>query len=130
LGQSLDNCFYLLRHQLPHSDVIQKKERLSAAGKNVVDAVIDYIHANGIVLGESGSNLQLGANSVNTGYQNWLIQPLELKKSAKEANATQHLGAEGSLGVFSNQLLNFGSGINANTSFSVGFLNLVLPPLS
>jgi len=50
--------------------------------------VIDNINANGIMFVQSISNLQLGAYSINTGYQNRLLIPLELKEPPKETDTT------------------------------------------
>jgi hypothetical protein len=85
--------------------------------------VIDQVNTNSIVLVQSRSNLQLGADPVNAGYQSRLFVPLEFKKPSKEPDATQDLGAEGRPGMLGNQLLSLSGSININPSFSVGLAN-------
>jgi len=48
---------------------------------------------------QSRGNLELGADTVNTGNQHRVLVPLELKETAEEADATQYLGAGGRAGV-------------------------------
>jgi hypothetical protein len=75
------------------------------------------------MLSQGSGNLQLGADSVNAGYQNRLLVALKFKKPAKEPDAGQDLRAEGRAGMLLNQLLSLGGNININPSRSVGFTN-------
>ena len=123
----MSNGCHLLRHQLAHSNVVQKEERRSTVGEDIINAMINEVNANGIVFIQSTGNFQLGAHTVNTGYQNRLLVPLEFKKPAKESNATQDLGTAGRLSLLFNQFFSSGRNININTRGGVGVLNLPYP---
>jgi hypothetical protein len=98
----LSNSLYLLWHQLAHSNVVQKEERLGTTGEDIINAMINQVNTNGIMLGQSTGNFQLGAYPIYTGYQNRLLKPLKLKESAKEAWASQDFRAMGRFGVLAN----------------------------
>ena len=53
-------------NQFPHSHIIEEKKWFGATGQDVVDAVIDDVNTDGIMLVQSVGNLQLGTYRVGT----------------------------------------------------------------
>ena len=88
LSQPLDNSLYPFRHQLAHGDVVQEEERLGAAGKDIINTVIDQVNADGIMSFQGAGDLELGTDPVSTGDQDRLLKSLKFKKAAKEPRAS------------------------------------------
>ncbi len=78
-GQSPRHRLHLPHRQLTHGDIVQKEQRLGAAGEYVIDAVVDDVHPHGIVLVQSRSQLQLGAHAVHAGHQHRPLVALQLE---------------------------------------------------
>ena len=75
------------------------------------------------MLSHGRANLQLGAHSVDAGYQDGLSVTFEFKKPAKGSEATQDLGAEGRPSLFPNQIFSFSGDINVDTGGGIGLFN-------
>jgi hypothetical protein len=71
-----------------HADVVHKEKRLRAAGKDVINTMIDQVDTYGIVPVEGTSDLQLGAHTIGAGDKNWLLILPQLKKTSEPANVT------------------------------------------
>lgn len=102
LSQPLDNSLDLFWHHLTHGNIVQKEERLGTTGKNVIDTVVNNINTDGIMSFQGIGNLELGADPINTGDQNRMIESPKFKKPAKEPGTSQNLGTEGGFGVLPN----------------------------
>ncbi len=80
------------RRQPTGGEIVEKEQRLGALHEDVVDAVIDEIDTDRVVLvGEEG-DLQLGANAIGARDEHrMLVSPaLELKQAAEGSDVRQH----------------------------------------
>jgi hypothetical protein len=86
-------------HRLGHNgiedaerDVVEKKERQRTLRENVVHAVVHEAVANGIVPTRLDRDLDLGANAIRTGHQQWLVPGRRAEQSPERAERTDGAG--------------------------------------
>ena len=77
--------------------VVQEEERRRALHRNVVDAVVYQVRADGVVNAQFERDLQLGSHAVGAGDQHWLRKFLQIqgKQPAEAANLREHMLVEG-----------------------------------
>ena len=90
--------------------IVQEEERLGALGQHIVDVQVDEVDAQGLVVAQEGSHLQLGADAVGAGYQDGVIVALKLEESGETAGAPKHLGTVGQAGESGYAVLDAGQG--------------------
>ena len=98
-----DAVNYLSRNrqiELARGKVIEKKQRLCAVGKNVVNAHGHQINADSVVARSIDGELELGAHTVGPRHQDWAAVAIEwyLEKSPKTAHTGDHARAVGGFG--------------------------------
>jgi len=106
-AHAFDKLLDDLRIKLSHRQVIEKKKRLGALHKNVIDAVIDEVAADGGVDAHGHGDFQFCADAIGAGDQHGLFPffAVERKESAEAADAAEHAGSEGAAGVMPDALL-------------------------
>src|SRR4029079_11440884 len=90
--------------QLPGREIVEKEQRLGTLHEDVVDAMIDEIDADRIVLVGEKCDLQLGADAVGTRDQHGvLVSPaLELKQTTERTDVGQHARGKSRAGKATN----------------------------
>src|SRR5579859_2347439 len=85
------------RFEFSGADVIQEKQRLRAQHRDVIDAVVHEVLANGIVPAYGEGDLQLGADAVGTGNEDRLtiFFDIQREKPAETADLAKHFAAMG-----------------------------------
>ena len=64
-----------IRRQAPGGQVVEEEERTRPLDQDVVDAMVDQVRADRVVLARRGSHLELGPHPVGTGHQDRFPQP-------------------------------------------------------
>ncbi len=97
-NQSLYNSFNPARVEFTHSDIVLEEKGRRTADKNIIDAVVNDVNADGIVLVQGNGDFHLGAYAVDMRDQHGLMVAFQLVQTAEEAYAAQDLRSEGWLG--------------------------------
>ena len=110
------------RLDLAAGQVVHEKERRGALHRNVVDAVIDQVGANGVMDVHLEGDLQLGADAVDARDQN-RVDPLRLvhgEQAAEAADFAQNAAGKGLVGEILDPLFGAVGAVNVHTSIGVG----------
>ena len=86
--------------ELAAGDVVEEEQRPGALHQHVVDAVVDDVGADAVVLAEASGQLDLGADAVGAGDEQRLVHVLQggsAEHAAEAADALEHGGAVGAL---------------------------------
>ena len=83
LCQPSDNRLHPFGNQLAHGNIVEEEQRLCAAAEDIVDAVVDQVHAYGIIPVHERGDFKLGAHAIGAGYQYRLGIALKLEQGAK-----------------------------------------------
>ena len=113
--------------QLPHGQVIQKKQRLGPLHKNVVHAVIHQVAADGRMYPHRRGYFQLCPHAVGARHQHRFLPlpPIQSKQSAESADPAKHRGSKCSARKVPDSLLRFVS--DSYVYSSVGVFHRLLP---
>lgn len=98
------------------ADVIHEKERLRALNENIVDAVVDDVLTDGIVLVHHRGNLKLGADAVSRRNEDHTLAGRNLVKAAECADPADNVGGLGG----SDHLLDGSDSIHLNINIDTG----------
>ncbi len=120
MSHPFDNAFQGLRDQLGHSNIVLEEEGSSAAGQDIVYAVVYQVHAYSIMLIQGTGNLQLCAHPIRAGGNNRLLISLELKEPTKKTEVTYDLGGKRGTCLFVRNLYYSVGSIDVHTCFSIG----------
>ncbi len=77
------------------ADVIHEKERLRTLDENIVDAVVDDVLTDGVVLVHHRGNLKLGADAVSRRNEDHTLAGRNLVKAAECADSADNVGGLG-----------------------------------
>ena len=97
LGEAAHDGLEHVRPKRGRREVVQEEERLRAADGDVVDAMVDEILADRIVLANADGDLELGADAVDGGDEHGVAERArrgEVKEPAERADLGQHAGRE------------------------------------
>ena len=94
LGEAFDDVPEDARLQLAGAEVIQEEERLRPQHRDVVDAMIDQVLADGVVAVQREGQLELGADAIHAGDQHRLpvFAHVQGEEAAEPADFAEHLG--------------------------------------
>ena len=67
--QPFHDIHHDVRQEFAGREVVEKEERARALHEDVVDAVVDQVAADGVVLADRDGDLELGAHAVDAGDQ-------------------------------------------------------------
>ena len=98
------------------ADVIHEKERLRALDENIVDAVIDDVLTDGVVLVHHRGDLKLGADAVSRRNEDHTLAGRNLVKAAECADPADNVGGLGG----SDHLLDGSDSIHLNINIDTG----------
>ena len=123
-GQTLQNLCEHRRLQLTGTDVVEEKQRTRAEHRDVVDAVVDEVLADGVVLVERDGQLELGADAVDARHEHRLAHALEIRaeQAAESARLAEHFRPVGGLELTAQPALETVAEINVHAGPGVGFL--------
>ena len=96
LGNSAHDPFGHFRVEFADSQVIHEEKRGRALHDNVVDAVIHQVAADGVVQVHLEGEFQLGADAVDAGDEDGILEFLlvDLKQAAESANFAEYVLVE------------------------------------
>src|SRR6185295_3717945 len=87
-----------LRIQLPHREIVQKKQRYGTLHRDIVNAVVDQIFAYGGMLSGHESQLELSADPVGRRHQHRIFVTLQQIAAAEAPDVGQHRRTERAAG--------------------------------
>ena len=122
VGQALDDFLGDFRLDLAGGQIVHEEERRGALHRNVVDAVIDQVGADGVMDVHLEGDFQLGAHPVHAGDQN-RVRPLHLvhrEQAAEAADFAQHAAGKGLVGEILDPLLGAVGAVNVHPGVGVG----------
>ena len=98
------------------ADIVHEKERLRTLNENIVDAVVDDILTDGVVLVHHRGNLKLGADAVSGRNEDHTLAGRNLVKAAECADSADNVGGLGR----SDHLLDGSDSIHLNINIDTG----------
>ena len=131
-GDTFDNVRHLLGIDLVHGDIVQEKQRFAACACNIVYAHGNAVDTDGIMLVHKKGELDLGSDTICTGYQGRLFHILDLfqgKCTGKTAQSAKHFRAHCRLYILFHQFHRFVSGFNIHSRTLVIHLILHTVPV-
>ena len=107
--------------QASDAEVVQEEERIGALHRDVVDAMVDEVLADGVVPAESDRDLELGAHAIGRGDQHGIGPALGVKpeEAAESADAAQHLRRRGLRRRLADQLHRAARLVEVDAGFAV-----------
>ncbi len=121
-GQALDHFLGDFGLERAAGQVIHEEQRRRALHRNVVDAVIDQVGADGVVDVHLEGDFQLGAHAVHARDQDG-VHPLRLvhgKQAAEAADFAQDAAGKRLVGEILDPLFGSVGAVNIHTSIGVG----------
>ena len=122
VGQAFDDFLGDFRLDLAGGQIVHEEERRGALHRNVVDAVIDQVGADGVMDVHLEGDFQLGAHAVHAGDQD-RIHPLRLvhgEQAAEAADFAQDAAGESLVGEILDPLFGAVGAVNVHTGVGVG----------
>ena len=121
-GQAFDDFLGDLRLDLAGGQVIHEKQRRRALHRDVVDAMIDQVGADGVMDIHLEGDFQLGAHAVHARDQD-RVGPLRLvhrEQAAKAADFAQYAASKSLVGEILDPLFGAVGAVNVHTGVGVG----------
>jgi len=99
IGEAGDDGFGYFGIELAGGEIVEEEEGCCALDRDVVDAVVDEVGADGLVEAEFEGDLELGADAVSRTDEDGVFPALQVesKEAAEAADAAQHITIEGFL---------------------------------
>ena len=113
-------------------DIVQEKERFAACARDIVYAHGNAVDTDGIMLVHKKGELDLGSDTICTGYQGRLFHILDLfqgKCTGKTTQSAKHFRAHCRLYILFHQFHRFVSGFNIHSRTLVIHLILHTVPV-
>ncbi len=131
LAETGDHVLELDGIDLGRADVVHEEERLRALNEDVVDAVVDDVLADSVVLVHHRGNLELGADTVSRRNEDHALACRNLVKTAECTDAADDVGGfcgsdhllDGSYGIHLDININTGLGVCGLRLFCHGELS-------
>jgi hypothetical protein len=111
------------RRELAGGEVVEKKQRARTLDQNVVDAVIDQIASDGVVLAHQNGDLEFGADAIDTGDQHRVLEATQASQgehAAETADVGHHSRSEGTADMFAHTLDGFIGRIDVYPRVAIG----------
>jgi hypothetical protein len=121
IGQAGDDLLRNFAVEAASGEVVEEEERGCALDGDVVDAVVDEVGADGVMDAELEGELELGADAVGRGDQDWLLVfAVETEEAAEAADLAEHVAGEGALGEVLDALFGAIAGGDVDAGVGVG----------
>ena len=123
-GETFDDFSENVRLEFAGAEVIEEKEGFSAEHGDVVDAMVDEVGADGVVLIELEGDLELGADAVHAADEDGLVIffQVEGEEAAKPADFAEDFAAMGAGEELGQGGFDLVAEIDVNAGGGVGFL--------
>ena len=123
LANPARSCLEHRRFQFAGADVIEKKQRARAEHRDVIDAVVDEVLADGVVFIERDGELELGAHAVDGTDQYRLAHPAKIrpKQPTEPTRLAQHFRSMGRSECAAETAFETVAEVDVNARAGVGF---------
>ncbi len=118
-----DELLKAVRLQALGGHVIEEEKRLGPKNGDVVDAMVDQVLADGVVLVHEHGHLQFGADAIDAGDKHRVLHPgkFRAEESAETSDFTEHFRTVGRFDEGRNAGLDLVTKINIDTGAGVSF---------